>query len=354
MRFGAHHEWGKLREAMIGISPAEDFVVFHEESLRWMSRRGGGLQRKHAGRRLIDVDAEWARRCERQVDALAELVAREGVTVHRPQRLDGAERTFLAAKRRGSAALPTRPMIVVGDHVIEPRCGWSAGNASATACGRPSGRWSSSAAPAGRACRWARRAAVDGPFLEGGDTLLNGHQVYVGISGCASDLAGVDWLQALLGEPYRVLAVAMKSNVLHLDCCLALVRPGLLIWCPEKLIDGLPMALRDWDKIAVSVDEANRLATNGLVLEEGRMILDSDNVRAGRGTAPAQGRGHSPALRRPDPGGRQPALRPSSAAARERAGLTDRSTAQSAASANAPIWAARAFWKAGRASQRAW
>ena len=31
------------------------------------------------------------------------------------------------------------------------------------------------------------------------------------------------------------------------------------------------MSLRDWDKIEVSVDEANRLATNGLVLEEGRV-----------------------------------------------------------------------------------
>jgi len=37
--------------------------------------------------------------------------------------------------------------------------------------------------------------------------------------------------------------------------------------------------LRAWDKITVSVDEANRLATNGLILEEGRMILDSDNSR---------------------------------------------------------------------------
>jgi glycine amidinotransferase len=135
-----------------------------------------------------------------------------------------------------------------------------------------------------RGARWASvplgsPAGVDGPFLEGGDTLLNGREIYVGISGCASDLAGVDWLQALLGDKYRVLAVAMKSNVLHLDCVLALIKPGLLVYCPEKLIDGLPMSLRDWDKVTVSVDEANRLATNSLVLEEGRVIIDADNPR---------------------------------------------------------------------------
>ena len=34
--FGAHHEWGKLREVVIGISPAEDFVIFYENSQRWL------------------------------------------------------------------------------------------------------------------------------------------------------------------------------------------------------------------------------------------------------------------------------------------------------------------------------
>lgn len=39
------------------------------------------------------------------------------------------------------------------------------------------------------------------------------------------------------------------------------------------------MSLRDWDKIEVSVDEANALATNGLILEEGRIVIDADNAR---------------------------------------------------------------------------
>ena len=59
-RFGAHHEWGKLREVVIGISPAEDFVVFHEESQRWLLPEGDRFSRAHKGKRLIDVDPEWA------------------------------------------------------------------------------------------------------------------------------------------------------------------------------------------------------------------------------------------------------------------------------------------------------
>jgi len=277
--FGVHHEWGKLSEVVIGISPAEEFVVFYEDSQRWLVPPGDAFSRAHAGRRLIDIDPERARRIEHQIDALAELVAREGVTVHRPQRLHGEERTFMAPNGEGAQLFARDAMIVIADHVIDAslrlRCRqrerYGLRPVIQQAMQQRGARWSS--VPLGSP------AGVDGPFLEGGDTLLNGYEIYIGMSGCASDLAGADWLQALLGGKYRVVPVAMKSNVLHLDCALALIKPGLLIWCPEKLIDGLPMSLRGWDKIAVSIDEANRLATNVLVLEEGRVIVDADNGR---------------------------------------------------------------------------
>jgi N-dimethylarginine dimethylaminohydrolase len=276
--FGAHHEWGKLREVVIGISPADDFVVFYEESQRWLTPEGDRFCRAHKGQRLLDVDPERARLMERQVDALADLVARQGVTVHRPQRLEGEERTFMAPNGEGAQLFSRDAMIVIGEHVID--------GSLRLAC-RQRERFGLRAViqqMVQRGARWSSvpfgsPACVDGPFLEGGDTLLNGREVYVGMSGCASDMAGIDWLQGLLGERYRVVPVAMKSNVLHLDCCLSLVKPGLLIWCPEKFVDGLPVSLRDWDKIAVSIDEANLLATNALVLEPGHAIVDADNAR---------------------------------------------------------------------------
>jgi N-dimethylarginine dimethylaminohydrolase len=277
--FGAHHEWGKLREVVVGLSPAEDFVVFHEESQRWLTPEGAEFSRRHAGRRLIDADADLAKRIERQVDALAELLAREGVTVHRPERLRGEERTFMAPNGEGAQLFARDGMIVIADHVIDAslrlRCRqrerFGLRPVVRRMVNERGARWSS--------VPFGSPAAVDGPFLEGGDVLLNGRQVYVGMSGCASDMAGIDWLQALLGSDYRVIPVALRSNVLHLDCALALIRPGLLVWCPHKLIDGLPTALRDWDGIEVSVEEATRLATNGLVLEEGRVVVDADNQR---------------------------------------------------------------------------
>src|SRR5262249_20390175 len=265
--FGAHHEWGKLNEIVVGIAPADDLVVFHEDSQRWLSPAADTFSRKHAGQRLIEVDPERAQRIEHQIEALAAHLAREGVVVRRPQRLAGDECRFLAPNGEGSQLFVRDAMIVVADHVIDAslrlRCRQRERFGLRPIVQRPGTRWSS--VPLGSP------AAVDGPFLEGGDVLLNGNEIYVGISGCASDLAGADWLQALLGETHRLIPVAMRSDVLHLDWVLGLIQPGLLLYCPEKLVDGLPMSLRGWDKIVVSADEAIRLAVNVLVLEQGRV-----------------------------------------------------------------------------------
>lgn len=277
--FGAHHEWGKLRNVVIGVASAEDIVVFFEESQRWLAPAAAEFSRKHAGRRLVDVDADLARRLEQQVDALAALLEKDRVEVHRPSRLRGEERTFMAPSGEGDQIFPRDGMIVVGDHAIEGsqrlRCRqrerFGLRPLIRDTIARCGARWSS--------VPFGSPTAVDGPFLEGGDVLLNGRQIYVGMSGCASDMAGIDWLQALLGNAYRVIPVALRSTVRHLDCALALIKPGLLVWCPSSLIDGLPTALRDWDKIEVSAEEASRLATSILVLDEGRVVIAADTGR---------------------------------------------------------------------------
>ena len=174
--FGAHHEWGKLRNVVIGVAPAEDIVVFFEELQRWLPPAAAEFSRRHAGRRLIDVDADLARRLEQQVDALAVLLAKDGVEVHRPARLRGAERTFLAPNGEGDQIFPRDGMIVVGDHAIEGsqrlRCRQRERfglrpmiQGTVAQCGA---RWSS--------VPFGSPAAVDGPFLEGGDVLLNGRR----------------------------------------------------------------------------------------------------------------------------------------------------------------------------------
>jgi glycine amidinotransferase len=197
--FGVHHEWGTLREAVVGIGAP-------------------------------------------QADVLAVLLEREGVKV-----------------RRSAPLFVRDPLIVVGDQAIDASLRAPARQHERLDIGRDK-----ASAPRGGA------NGVDGPYIEGGDVLVNGREIYAGMSGRASDMAGIDGLEALVGAHYRVIAMALRSSVLHLQDVLALVRPGLLVMQRDKLIDGLPMSLRSWDAIA---------ASPGLLqLDAGRVVVTADNT----------------------------------------------------------------------------
>ncbi|WP_106917619.1 dimethylarginine dimethylaminohydrolase family protein [Chryseobacterium aurantiacum] len=114
-----------------------------------------------------------------------------------------------------------------------------------------------------------------GPFLEGGDVLILGQQVFVGNSGLASNKLGIEWLRKLLKPSgYTVEEIRLHPDILHLDCALGLVKDGLMIVCEEAFIDGLPPTLRNWKKIDVTLNEAMNLATNGLPISQDVYITD--------------------------------------------------------------------------------
>ena len=115
------------------------------------------------------------------------------------------------------------------------------------------------------------------PYLEGGDVLLNGRHIYVGYSGRASNDAGIEWLKGYLGPDYQVNKIKLKPNVLHLDCAIALIRPGLGLMCPEWIDGELPESLKDWEFITVTPEQADKLACNILVLEPNKVIADKQH-----------------------------------------------------------------------------
>lgn len=114
-----------------------------------------------------------------------------------------------------------------------------------------------------------------GPFLEGGDVLVFGKEVLVGISGRASTQLGAQWLQkALAPSGYRVHMIPLKPNFLHLDCAMSLVKEGLILVCEEALPQGIPSFLRDWQRITASESDAMQLGTNGLPISPDVYVAD--------------------------------------------------------------------------------
>lgn len=116
-----------------------------------------------------------------------------------------------------------------------------------------------------------------GPFLEGGDVLVLDKLIFVGKSGQASNDKGYHWLKKYLGHfGYTVKQVPLKNTVLHLDCALSFVRKGLMIIAEEAFIDGIPEELKNWDKISVPFKDIEKLAVNGLPVNESVYIMDPE------------------------------------------------------------------------------
>ncbi len=124
---------------------------------------------------------------------------------------------------------------------------------------------------------------MEGPFLEGGDVLVLGKDVFVGNSGLASNRAGIDWLRNLLTPlNYQVTEIPLHPHILHLDCALSFVRSDLLIICKEAFLKELPEKLASFEKIEVSFSAAEKLITNGLPINESTYVIDSSFKHLGK------------------------------------------------------------------------
>ncbi|MDY0293788.1 MAG: hypothetical protein RBQ77_04380 [Candidatus Methanomethylophilaceae archaeon] len=119
------------------------------------------------------------------------------------------------------------------------------------------------------------------PRLEGGDVMVLGRTILVGNTmnpSVGSNAAGAEWLRSVLGPDYEVVRVPLSDRILHLDCVLSVPRHGLAIICPDAFTEGVPEALRGWDLIPVTLEDATLLAVNGIPFDESTYIMSwNDN-----------------------------------------------------------------------------
>lgn len=250
----------------------------------------GGLQG------MKGMDAERQRKWEAEREAFGAVLAKHGVEILRPRLFTAAEKE--AGKHVGYTNFFVRdPWFTVGQFVIEGNLRFFHRRLEVLPCrelfekhvypadciyvAAPMPAITGESTPAGGAIP-IRLDQSPGPFIEGGDVLVWGKRVYVGLSGQASSELGIAWLRKLLTpHGYTVETVRVKSNTLHLDCAIGLVREGLLVASSAVLPEGLPKSLRDWERIEVTEDEALRLGTNGFPISPTVHVTDPAFRRIG-------------------------------------------------------------------------
>lgn len=87
------------------------------------------------------------------------------------------------------------------------------------------------------------------PVLDAANVLRMGRDILCQLS-CSGNQLGCEWLQRVLGDAYRVHPLAGLYEGTHLDTTIALVRPGLVVLNPERIHkDQVPAVFKKWDII---------------------------------------------------------------------------------------------------------
>ncbi|MGV8120515.1 MAG: amidinotransferase [Candidatus Xenobiia bacterium LiM19] len=281
-----HHEWGRLREVVVGFPYLRMGTQIPRYAHNFMNAETLEMAKtfiRETPVTLTDAHSELYQKTVLQMDRAISILRELGVIVHQLKPYEPAEEAYLVDISMGHSQLyfPRDPMLVIGNTFID------------TAMFHPMRR--KERFPVRRAIGnrlrngGARITSIPepfphpeerdggygpGPFLEGGDVFVLGRTIYVGNSGNASNTAGIQSLRDILGPEYSVNEVRFSRKFLHLDCILSTPRPGLAIVCREGFLDGLPAFLEGWKLIEVSAEDAEKkLAANGLVIDEKTILV---------------------------------------------------------------------------------
>lgn len=274
------YEWDKLEEVILGSPkmltvpgyyPTVEFGFnYSKDNKKWMEDYGGTP--------IEIADKDFYDKLVFQSNNLEKVLKENGVTVHRldPDMLSKEELDYMQNLEKGFNFLyPRDPVLVIGNNVIETSLKIPMRAREKFIVRKIFKPFLES----DKNIQYVATPSVSPSFkneeiyIEGGDVLLNGKEIYVGFSGNATSVEGINWLQRYLGQSYKVHQINIK-NFQHLDCVMSLIRPGLGIIVKEAFTGELPDSLKKWDFIEVPVEDANNLAANIFILEKNKVIID--------------------------------------------------------------------------------
>ena len=268
-----HTEWEKLREAMVGLEDktmAPDFMP----EMSWMDPEQIEIMKQHAGKLTADIRPDMAQALQEQIEAHVKLLEQHGVKVRRTIPLQHPEESdFLGDIQKGNMIFGAQDFfVVIGNNIIlltnfrypfRRKQIYGVRPVLEPLLQNSDARYASMPPP-------SPHYSNDDMYLEGGDMLVAGQDIYVGCSGRASSPSGINWLRQYLAPDYRVHMIKMTPDMFHLDGLCMFPREGLVVYSPAH-IPELPDALRKWDKIELQPNEY--FGGNGLCLDDKTMVM---------------------------------------------------------------------------------
>lgn len=282
VNFGCYSEFGRLREVVVGtadyllLPPFDKGLSHYNDELRATLLRHGDSPLN-----VAETFPEHHARTIEQLDNVVAIYDRNGVKVHRPRPFTMEEESHLGISQQGCSQLyPADPVFVIGKHFLEISIRRAYRRKEVFPL-RDLVRPMIDADPEAhhvampQSVPHAPAGEGPGPFLEGGDILIHGHDIFVGVGELCTDKAGVAWLKRYIERwGYRVHAMPIEGPILHALGIMCLLREGLLMAYTPALAEGLPPPLRDWEVIEISEAEMHAHATVGVSLDNRRYMID--------------------------------------------------------------------------------
>ena len=286
-KLGSHSEFGTLREVVVGTAHELRLPPFGKDLSHYNPELRAALLAN--GDRPLEVARAFpAKHNEtvRQIEGIASLLEAHGVKVHRPRPFNDQEAAYLDNLQMGRSQLyPADPVFVIGNHYLElsirrayrrkeifplREIVWPMieDDSDAKFAAMP------------QSAPWLPSGNGPGPFLEGGDIMVLGSDILVGVGELCSSREGVEWLRRYIGNwGYRVHPVPIRGRILHALGFMCLLRNGLFMAHLPALAEGVPKPLKDWDVIEITEAEMNGHATVGLSLDDRRYLIDKSHER---------------------------------------------------------------------------
>ncbi|MDB5672966.1 MAG: hypothetical protein JWO25_3925 [Alphaproteobacteria bacterium] len=257
------NEWDPLEEVIVGTARGAADIGYEPGLARY--HPPGSQGRIFAGGRVIETLQDEA---ERQLDALAALLADRGIVVRRPEPIDygvGFGSPDWACGNGRAGACPRDTLLVVGDTIVEANMGHRARYFEYRAYRRlmmdyfrHGARWIAAPKPVLADALFAGMA--EGPAILGDDEPVFEAACFVRMGrdifwqpDMVSNAAGAAWLARALGSDIRIHTIRFaEESPLHIDTTLVPVRPGLALINPERpcLDDSLALfAANGWEMV---------------------------------------------------------------------------------------------------------
>ena len=117
------------------------------------------------------------------------------------------------------------------------------------------------------------------PFLEGGDIIVDGSRVYVGISNHPDSMSNMDgcrWLQEQLMGERKVIPIRTTPINFHLDQSISLISEDLAVVTDGWAEGPVPDAISERTMVGISREASSRGLANGLCISRDTYLIPSD------------------------------------------------------------------------------